>query len=185
MILAKTQTGQRVLRDRSVPLTPRQRSAFILFDGRRSVQAVLGCGMGVAREDIDRLVELGLLADLGKANEAGSAPAAPAAAPEAAREAGRASDPAATEGQQQRDRTEGAEAGRAATPAALRTFQQRYQDAYPVATRLTASLGLRGLRLNLLVEGTTSYEALAALSPKIRAAVGEEKAMELDHALAG
>jgi hypothetical protein len=37
MILVKTDTGQQVFKDRSVRLTPRQRSAFILFDGRRSV----------------------------------------------------------------------------------------------------------------------------------------------------
>ena len=38
MIYAKTETGQQVVKDRSVPLTPRQRSAFILFDGKRTVE---------------------------------------------------------------------------------------------------------------------------------------------------
>ena len=39
----------------------------------------------------------------------------------------------------------------------------------PIATQLTAALGLRGFRLNLAVEGATSYEQLAAqLAPKIR-----------------
>jgi len=49
MILLKTEIGQQVLKDRSVRLTPRQRSAFILFDGRRSVADVLAAGMGVCR----------------------------------------------------------------------------------------------------------------------------------------
>ena len=52
MILVKTQTGQQTLKDRSVPLSPRQRSAFILFDGKRTVDEVLANGMGIAREDL-------------------------------------------------------------------------------------------------------------------------------------
>jgi hypothetical protein len=64
-----------------------------------------------------------------------------------------------------------------------RSSQQRYKDAYPLATQLTSSLGLRGFRLNLAVEGATSYEELLALAPKIRALVGVEKAAVLDRAL--
>ena len=64
-----------------------------------------------------------------------------------------------------------------------RTPQQRYQDAYPVATRLTASLGLRGFRLNLAVEAAASYEQLLELAPKIGAAVGPEQFAALDKAL--
>ena len=37
----KTEKGQQVLKDRSVSLTPRQRSAFILCDGKHSVQQLL------------------------------------------------------------------------------------------------------------------------------------------------
>jgi hypothetical protein len=162
MILVKTQTGHQVLKDRSVPLSPRQRSAFILFDGKRSVNEVLANGMGIAREDIDQMVALGLLE-----------PAEGSAAPPAA---------------------EGASAETVAKPVAPaapaagssgsgRSKQQRYKDAYPIATQLTGSLGLMGFRLNLQVEGTTSYEDLLALAPKIRAAVGPEKAAALDKAL--
>jgi 3-oxoacyl-ACP reductase-like protein len=68
-------------------------------------------------------------------------------------------------------------------PPSGRSRQQRYKDAYPIATQLTGSLGLMGFRLNLQVEGTTSYEDLVALAPKIRAAVGAEKAAALDRAL--
>lgn len=163
MILLKTEAGQRVFKDRSIRLTPRQRSAFILCDGQRSVDDVLGAGMGIAREDIEQMVELGLLS-------AGGAVAAalPAAGPGAADAT--LSIPPPLE--------------MPATPAASpRSPQQRYQDAYPVATQLTGALGLRGFRLNLAVEGTGSYEELVALAPKIRAAVGPDKAEMLDRAL--
>jgi hypothetical protein len=153
MILVKTPAGQQAFKDRSVALSPRQRSAFILFDGKRSVEEVLAGGIGIAREDVDQMVMLGLLEVVpGGHGESSSAPPAEAAA--------------------------------SAAPAATgRSRQQRYKDAYPIATQLTGSLGLRGFRLNLQVEGTTSYEDLLALAPKIRAAVGPEKAAALDQAL--
>ncbi|MNU69302.1 hypothetical protein D3C71_586850 [compost metagenome] len=150
MILVKTEAGQQVLKDRSVPLTPRQRSAFIQFDGKRSIDDVLASGLGIGREEVDQMVALGLLAPLAGQPPA-AAPAVSAAPP-----------PAASSG---------------------RSRQQRYKDAYPIATQLTGSLGLMGFRLNLQVEGTTSYEDLLALAPKIRAAVGPEKAAALDKAL--
>jgi hypothetical protein len=73
-------------------------------------------------------------------------------------------------------------------PAPLRgeigsTPQERYAAAYPIATRLTAGLGLRGVRLNLAVEAATSYEDLLALSARIRDAVGPEKFAPLAAAL--
>eukprot|EP01035_Chromulina_nebulosa_P033777 gene33777-45230_t len=149
MILLKTEAGHQALKDRSVPLSPRQRSAFILFDGKRSVDDVLAAGMGVARDHL-----VGVLAPVG----------------------GKAVEPVAA----------GAPAVEEPKPAAGgsgRSKQQRYKDAYPIATQLTGSLGLMGFRLNLQVEGTTSYDDLAALAPKIRAAVGPEKAAALDKAL--
>jgi hypothetical protein len=50
---------------------------------------------------------------------------------------------------------------------------------------LTASLGLRGFRLNLSVESASGYDDLLALFPKIQAAVGTEKAARLERALKG
>lgn len=154
MIATKTQAGQQVLKDRSVPLTPRQRSALILFDGRRSVDEVLAAtaAMGVTREDIQRLFDLQLLADM-----APERTAAEEAAVQAAHDA------------QERHKH--------------RTPQERYAEAYPIATALTAGLGLRGFRLNLAVEAATSYEELLAVAPKIREAVGPEKFKPLDNAL--
>lgn len=151
MTLAKTATGQQVLKDRSVALSPRQRSAFILVDGKKSLEQLLAAtaAAGVTREDIDKLIELGLVEATGPAPVA----ARPAAAPVEAR------------------------------ALSDRSPQDRYQDAYPVATRLTAGLGLRGFRLNLAVEAAGSHADLAALAPRIREAVGDEKFEPLRAAL--
>lgn len=64
-----------------------------------------------------------------------------------------------------------------------RTPQERYRDAYPLATQLTASLGLRGFRLNLAVEAASGYEELLALLPKIQAAVGAKPCEAFERAL--
>lgn len=63
MILVKTAKGQQVLKDRSVPLTPAQRAAFILVDGKRSVTELVKstAGVGVTRADVDQLRLLGLV----------------------------------------------------------------------------------------------------------------------------
>lgn len=147
MILVKTEAGQQVFRDRSVRLTPRQRSAFILFDGRRSTGEILRSCAGVADADIDALVTLGLL------DRVVAKAAATSVSP------------------------------RTGTEASVENPQQRYINAYPVAMRLAGSLGLRGFRLNLAIEGAMSFEQLLALAPRIRVAVGDERAAELDAAL--
>ena len=63
MAMAKTTAGHRVLKDRSVALTPRQRAALVLIDGQRSLEQVLATPAGVTQADIDRLMMLGLVAD--------------------------------------------------------------------------------------------------------------------------
>jgi hypothetical protein len=149
MNYVKTEKGHQVLKDRSVQLTPRQRSAFMMCDGRNSVQQVLAAtaAMGITVDDLDQMVVLGLL----EASRA-TADVAPAVPEKTSSE---------------------------------RTPQQRYQDAYPIATRLTANMGLRGFRLNLAVEGAGNYEQLRDLAPKIMAAVGPEKFAPLEQALNG
>jgi hypothetical protein len=153
MPIVKTEAGQRVLKDRSVPLSQRQRSAFILFDGRKTVDEVLKAtaAMGVTAADIDHLFGQGLLADTQRTQplDAGTP-------------------------------VGGAEgAGGGATP----TAQERYAAAYPVAIKLTSALGLRGFRLNLAVEAAGSYEALLAVAPRIREAVGAEQYAQLGRVL--
>ncbi|RZL62720.1 MAG: hypothetical protein EOP81_15505 [Variovorax sp.] len=173
MILLKTEAGQQVLKDRSVRLSPRQRSAFILFDGKRSVDDVIAAGMGITGEDIDQMISLGLLG----AVESSTSAAPPAAEPPVV---AMAAAPAET-----------ARSSAPVVPSVLteaegmvgRSAQQRYQEAYLIATQLTANLGLRGFRLNLSVEGTSNFEELVALAPKIRAAVGPEKSAPLERAL--
>ena len=152
MIYMKTELGQTAFQTRSIALTPRQRSAFILFDGKRSTDEVLKstAGLKVTADDINHLVSQGLLAPT-----ASSAPAAAAAAPE----------PAAAPG------------------APTLSAQEHYSRAYPVATRLTAGLGLRGFRLNLAVEAAGNLAELQELAPKIKEAVGPEKFKELQDAL--
>lgn len=154
MYLAKTVTGQKAFKDRSVLFSPRQRSAFIMFDGKHTVAEVLNhtAGLGLTREEVDRMVELGWLAQ------------APAAA-----------EPVAM------PLTDGSVAGL----VELQEAQSRYRRAYPLATQLTASIGLRGFRLNLAVEAAGSYPQLLALFPKIRETVGGGKTAELEMVLSG
>ena len=156
MIYTKTELGHSALHNRSIALTPRQRSAFIMFDGKRSVADVLAAtaGLGTTAEDLTHLVSLGLLEPVAAA-AAPVAPPAPVAAPAAPAVAG----------------------------APTLNSQEHYSRAYPIATRLTAGLGLRGFRLNLAVEAAGDLEKLKELAPKIKEAVGPEKFTELESAL--
>lgn len=139
-------------------LTQPQRAALILLDGRHTVAEVLAAtaSIGVTNDDIELLVSSGLL------HRAAAKPAtvARATAPQRASAGSHADEPS-------------------------RTSQQRYRDAYPIAARLTASLGLRGFLLNLAVEGALDVGQLRALSPRIREAVGSKAFAELDRALNG
>lgn len=163
MVLVKTQAGQDALKDRHGGLTSRQRSAFILFDGKRTMGEVLAAtaAMGITQDDVQAMIAQGLLAPAG----GGALPAAGVAAP--------AVPPS------------GAAPAEGGSGETARPSQQRYKDAYPVATAMTAALGLRGFRLNLAVEAASSFEDLAALAPKIKEAVGEAKYEPLRKALFG
>ena len=117
-------------------LTPRQRTALILIDGKRGLAEVLQSG--ATPDDIEKLFELQLVTH-----------AAPAAS----------------------------------VPSPRPAPQDRYAVAYPIAARLTASLGLRGVRLNIAVEAATCYEELVAVSARIRDAVGADRFAPLATAL--
>jgi hypothetical protein len=150
MKYSKTEAGQLAFKARSAALTAGQRSAFIMFDGKKTVEEVLAmtAGLGVGLADVEHMVAAGLLEEV-----AGKVPA-------------------------------GAEASALQKPeAGGLTPAQRYALAWPIATKITASLGLRGFRLNLAVEAATGYEQLRDLLPKIRDAVGPEKARPLEDAL--
>ena len=169
MVLVKTPAGQEALKDRRGSLSSRQRSAFILFDGKRTTGEVLAAtaAMGITQDDVQAMIAQGLLAPVG-----GQMPAA-AANPVAGPAAAALAEAPATD------------LGTVASPVegSGRSPRERYQAAYPIATELTAGLGLRGFRLNLAVEGAGSFEDLAALAPKIREAVGDAKFERLDKAL--
>lgn len=170
MIYMKTELGKTALQDRSLGLSPRQRSAFIMFDGTRGVDDVLKLttALGVTFDDINRLVELALLTP--------KIATAPGRQPDAVQEP--LSAPAAS--------------AFVATATSLSSSagggpvlddQMHYARAYPIAVRLTSNLGLRGFRLNLSVESAGDLEQLKDLAPRIKEAVGVEKFRELENAL--
>ncbi len=158
MKLSKTEAGQQAFKSRSPLLSARQRSAFILFDGVKSKEQVLAatCGLGISQQDIDHLVEQGFLV--------AARDAAPASSLSPSRSS--ADEPPAL-------------------PVSSRSSQERYSAAMPIATRLTASLGLRGFRLNLAVEAARGFDDLLALLPKIQDAVGIKSCVALEQALKG
>lgn len=166
MIYVKTELGKSALHDRSLGLTPKERSSFIMFDGKRTVADVLRLtlALGVNAEDIGHLVALGLLAPIDGAANTSS--------PVAASNASRAVPAEGTVPQSS-----------VLTAASQGNDQDHYAKAYPVAVRLTSNLGLRGFRLNLSVESARDLEALKDLAPKIKEAVGVEKFKELENAL--
>ena len=149
MKLIKTEAGQLAFKTRSPLFSSRQRTAFIMFDGQKTVEQVLAAAasLGLTAEDVDYMVGHDFLAQ------------------------------AASEVQAQAEKDKATDAFNARSP------QERYTEAKPLATKLTASLGLRGFRLNLAVESASGYEELLALLPKIRDAAGAKACEELERAL--
>ena len=164
MIYIKTLVGQTALHDRSPLMSPRQRAAFIMFDGKRdSVEVVKATsGVGVAYADIEHLVSAGFLESTGLGTPLPTA----------------AGQLVQTTAHTQSVALEPLADGR---PSEL--AQANYATAYPIATRLTAGLGLRGFRLNLAVEAAGDLEKLKELAPRIKDAVGADKFKELEDAL--
>ncbi|MDB5886853.1 MAG: hypothetical protein JWR74_3024 [Polaromonas sp.] len=168
--------GQLAFQNRSVPLTQRQRSAFIQFDGKRALDQIMSTmsGLGVTPGDIDHLVALGFLAP-------GFVPPIAAVLPDAS---------VAQKGQGAPEGKSAPIEGFSMAPPSVAAdglptanAQAHYSKAYPIATRLTARLGLRGFRLNLAVEAAGDLDKLRELAPKIKSAIGPEKFQELEAAL--
>lgn len=157
MTYTKSEAGQQAFKERSPLLSARQRSAFILFDGVKSVEQVLAAtaGLGITQADVDHMLAQGFLVT----HEPSAAVAAPAATSVAQ--------------------------GAAVPSGSSRSPQERYSQAYLLATQLTASLGLRGFRLNLAVEAASGYDDLLALLPKIQEAAGPQACAALEQALKG
>lgn len=159
MLLVKTELGQRAFKERSALFNARQRSAYILFDGIKTVDKVLlaAAGIGVSQADIDHLLEQQFLA--------------PAVAP------------ASTSVTKQQPQDMVARA--LDKPALAMDPRDRYLLAKPIATRLAAGLGLRGFMLNLAVESASGFDELLALLPKLQDALGVSACREFENALKG
>jgi hypothetical protein len=158
MKYSKTEVGQQAFKERSPKISARQRSAFIMFDGLKTVEQVLGAthGLGVTQADVDHLIAQGFLI---------SVPDYVA--------------PQISEVDIDLDGVVDSVGHETSSN------QQRYAVAKPIATRLTASLGLKGFRLNLAVESASGFDELLELLPKIQAAVGPKACQELETALLG
>ena len=159
MHLIKTPEGQQAFKERHADLSQRLRSAFLLFDGARSLDQVLAAtsGMGVQKDDLLALVTRGWL--VARADSPPVAEAATTVAPAAS------------------------ETAAAIAPIDPTSMSLRYQQAYPLAVSITGGLGLKGFRLNLAVEAAMGYVQLVALAPRIRDAAGDKAYARLHSAL--
>jgi len=162
MYLVKTPEGQLAFKERHADLSQRLRSAFLLFDGRRSLMQVLEAtsALGVNKDDILALVGKGWLAT---------------------RESSVAADAAAQAHASSLSKSSSASLATADVDPG--SAQRRYQRAYPIAVSITGALGLKGFRLNLAVEAAMGYEQLAALAPRIRDAAGDKAYTSLHRVL--
>ena len=159
-------------------MSNRQRSLFLLMDGARSVDQILVLtkALSITQADIDHLVSSGFIAgDVESAQAVASAkPRISATSPPRPTTP---INPSPVVGMAPSAPNVG---GALSSPA---TSQERFAQAWPMATQLTAGMGLRGFRLNLAIEGASGYDDLLALFPKIQAAVGHEKCAALERVL--
>jgi hypothetical protein len=167
----KTELGQEVLKNRALPLSPKQRAILIMADGTKDGAQLLAltAGMGSMVEDLTDLVVKGLIV-----NVAGGSPQQVAVRPVAA------SVPVPT--------------AAPVVPVAPQPYQEvdiqsaaprqaDYKTAYQAGVALTSSLGFKGFRLNRSMESASDVGAIRGLRPKILEAMiskhGESKARDL------
>lgn len=163
MYLVKTATGQQAFKERHADFSPRLRSAFLQFDGQRSLAQVLDsiAGLGVTQEELLALVDRAWLAPR-EGVVAVAVPSSPApAVPQAPQ------PPASV------------------APEGAGDQARRYRQGYPLAVAITAGLGLKGFRLNMAVEAAIGYEQLAALAPRLREAASPSSYAPLHEVLFG
>ena len=156
MRYTKTDAGKQAIIERSTSLSSRQRSALIIVNGERSLEVLIKMVQGLGITMAD-LEHMESLGFIAKIDDEALVPAGMAPISSAAIDSN----------------------------VQIGEAQSRYSRAYPLATQITAKMGLRGFRLNLAVEAAGSYSQLIELFPKIKEAVGAEKAMELEKALRG
>lgn len=156
MKFIKTEIGQQAFKARSALFSARQRTAFIMFDGQKTVEQVLAAatGLGLTPDDVEHMVRNEFLTPAPGEAFLAEAHAVQVAAEQSVADSFKA-----------------------------HSAQDRYKEAKPLATKLTAALGLRGFRLNLAVESAGGFEELLALLPKIKEAAGAKACAELERTL--
>lgn len=191
MIYTKTAKGAEVLQTRSITLPPRQRTALLLTDGKRSANEVLKqtAGLGSTPGDIEALLTLGLIElssdDTTQAQSVLTAPMSnwqttmrATSAPESdiLRELGVAAQPLLPTAPSAPEEAPAGLAALAALPEA-----ERYKRAYQIATEITSHMGFKGFRLQLVIEKAGNLIALGELRPRLLDAL--EKDMGKNEAL--
>ncbi len=159
MQLSKTSLGQQVIKDRSVSLTPPQRSALILVDGKRSDAEILKmtAAVGVTMTDLETLVALELIHDL-----SAIAPEQVAAMPS------------------------GAAQGLEPLPVPASSSNQiDFHKALNETILLCSNLGFKGFGLNMALADVNSLAKLQKLAPEIRRVAGDKKYEPLHQAIFG
>jgi hypothetical protein len=161
MIYEKTQQGVEAFHQKPSPLNPKLRSILIMIDGKKSSSDLLAvlAAIGGTEEHLAELISLGLIRAVQEQTTSSAR-----VTPKIVSTSNTTSE---------------------MSSAAGLTDQQRYEKAYPIATKLTSGLGLRGFRLNLSVEGAGNIHDLMALASKIKEAVGDAKYAELQPYLQG
>jgi hypothetical protein len=155
MIYEKTPEGVQAFQQRPSQLNPKLRSILIMIDGKKSSTELLAVltAIGGTQEHLDELIGLGLTRVV--------------------------KEQVVTTTSTSSKQVGLSDMVDAVQSAAGLSDQQRYEKAYPIATKLTSGLGLRGFRLNLSVEGAGNINDLMLLADKIKEAVGEAKFNEL------
>jgi hypothetical protein len=172
----KTEKGNQVLLDKSVPLPSRQRMLFILIDGKSSLETVLAStkGIGITLSDIETLIRLNLIELIDQ-----SARTRSNGRPIESREFPRSQ----MDDAQPVKSSFGSSQKSASKLDQSNDHQSRYEAAYPIAVSLSATLGIWGFKLNLAVEQAMGYDDLVALLPRLQQAIGKEKCQPLEDAL--
>lgn len=186
MIYTKTELGRTALKSRAPILAARYRPAFIMFDGRRSAEEVLkaASGFGFTMVDVEQMLRLGLI-EIALDQTSSRTDATLSQYPNSS------VLPSPSESSAWSSSVNATSQNATIPPAGMPLVgavpsldaQAHFLKAWPIATRLTANLGLRGFRLNLAVEYAADLAELKELAPKIKDAVGAEKFRELEIAL--
>lgn len=190
MIYQKTARGHKVLQDRSIPLAPKHRMIFILFDGKTSTADILksAVGLGVDRADVLDLIELGLIEPVHTEDKTSPSQfpsgfhqyTEPTTQPVSIYPP-QLTQPNSSANTEPPQVPNAKQANQFDLDAAVK--QMRFQNAYPLAVQITSNLGLGGFRLNLAIEHAMGYEDLVALLPRIEKAAGPQACAKLHELL--